>query len=195
MISIYNSFVKLTRNDESNNLYLHLARDGCWQRKSPLNQGICRTCELGSSSLRVSDHNPGGVGVPKAFPHNGQLDRGMWHIQFNRRGFRKECVMAWQVRPPCSSPKYCSALWPTPRKKIKTMATLPNDPRVIYKTRKRFNSSLTVRKNWNASEISILKEDPLSGPANDGRWREYPLIQMVFDFKHFQYLKEITYIT
>ena len=43
------------------------------------------------------------------------------------------------------------------------MGTFLNDPRVIHKTRKRFNGGLTVRKNRDAIERSIVDEEPLSG--------------------------------
>ena len=44
------------------------------------------------------------------------------------------------------------------------MATLPNDPRVIHKTRKRFNGA--VRNDRDASERSKVDEDPLIAPVN-----------------------------
>ena len=46
-----------------------------------------------------------------------------------------------------------------PRRKVKTTATFPNDPRVIYKT-------LTFRIDRETSRRNIVDEDPLSGSVN-----------------------------
>ena len=53
-----------------------------------------------------------------------------------------------------------------PRKKVKTTATFPNNPRVIHKDRKRFNGGLTISKNRDSRERSIVAKDPLSGLVN-----------------------------
>ena len=50
---------------------------------------------------------------------------------------------------------------------VKTKATFPNDPRVIHKTQKKFNSSsLAVTKNRDVNERSIVDKGPLCGPVN-----------------------------